>query len=164
MSIQDVHAKIFDRIFHGRSSDSLRKHIISFLDYKLDTIVNPLLIERLRQAQSENHVVVILSSSPDFLVESIGSRLGADISVGTCYQTNVKMHFTQISQVINGEEKAEYVTQLSNAKDVPLENVIAYSDSYLDLPLLERVGKAVVVNPDKKLRSVAINRKWEIVE
>ena len=164
MSLQEVHSRIFDRIFLGRSAVSMSNHLQSFLDVNLDHIINPTLLDRLRQAQKENHLVIILSSSPDFLVESIGSRLGVDISIGTSYQTNAQKYFSEISQVINGQEKADFILQLSTDRDVPLENVVAYSDSVLDLPLLETVGTAVVVNPDKKLRTIAQYRNWEIVD
>jgi len=38
-----------------------------------------------------------------------------------------------------------------------------YSDSANDLPLLERVGHPVAVDPDERLRRVAIERGWPIL-
>jgi len=37
-----------------------------------------------------------------------------------------------------------------------------YSDSYNDLPMLSRVGTAVAVNPDARLRRHARERGWRI--
>ena len=37
-----------------------------------------------------------------------------------------------------------------------------YSDSITDLPLLERVGTPIVVNPDARLRRIARKRAWKI--
>ena len=37
-----------------------------------------------------------------------------------------------------------------------------YSDSYNDLPMLERVGKAVAINPDARLRRHARKNGWSI--
>jgi HAD superfamily hydrolase (TIGR01490 family) len=45
---------------------------------------------------------------------------------------------------------------------VALESATFYSDSITDLPLLERVGKPVVVCPDRRLRIVAARRGWPI--
>jgi HAD superfamily hydrolase (TIGR01490 family) len=39
----------------------------------------------------------------------------------------------------------------------------AYSDSINDLPLLKAVNRAVAVNPDAKLYTKAMTRKWEIL-
>ena len=41
-------------------------------------------------------------------------------------------------------------------------DAVFYSDSITDLPLLEHVGTAVVVNPDARLRRVARARGWPI--
>ena len=40
---------------------------------------------------------------------------------------------------------------------------MAYSDGYSDLPLLEAVGRAVAVNPDRKLRRVAGERGYQVL-
>src|SRR5205085_6120811 len=37
-----------------------------------------------------------------------------------------------------------------------------YSDSYNDLPMLERVGNAIAINPDTRLRRHARRRDWRI--
>jgi len=45
-----------------------------------------------------------------------------------------------------------------------LDASTAYSDSNTDLPFLEAVGHPVAVNPDRKLRRVAAQRGWPILE
>jgi len=37
-----------------------------------------------------------------------------------------------------------------------------YTDSYSDLPMLERVGHPRVINPDPRLRRRARVRGWEV--
>jgi phosphoserine phosphatase len=39
-----------------------------------------------------------------------------------------------------------------------------YSDSINDLPLLEKVNVPVATNPDERLRAVALERGWRILE
>mgnify|MGYP006230583619 FL=1 len=38
-----------------------------------------------------------------------------------------------------------------------------YSDSFNDLPLLERVKKPVIVDGDDKLKEIGRNKNWECV-
>ena len=45
---------------------------------------------------------------------------------------------------------------------IDLSASIAYSDTINDLPLLELVGHAEVVNPDRQLRKVAERRGWVV--
>jgi HAD superfamily hydrolase (TIGR01490 family) len=39
-----------------------------------------------------------------------------------------------------------------------------YSDSMNDLPLLERVTHPVATNPDERLRAIAVQRQWQILD
>ena len=39
-----------------------------------------------------------------------------------------------------------------------------YSDSILDIPLLEKVEKPVAINPDNDLYRVSQNLGWEIID
>ena len=57
-----------------------------------------------------------------------------------------------------GEGKVEAIRALANQEGYALEHCYAYSDSVTDLPMLEAVGHATVVNPDRALRKRAIAR------
>ncbi|NOR43244.1 MAG: HAD-IB family phosphatase, partial [Gammaproteobacteria bacterium] len=43
-----------------------------------------------------------------------------------------------------------------------LEDSTFYSDSHNDLPLLEQVTTPIAVDPDDELKSIALERNWEI--
>jgi hypothetical protein len=45
-----------------------------------------------------------------------------------------------------------------------LADCYAYSDSITDLPMLEAVGNPTVVNPDRALRKIAVERGWPLRE
>jgi phosphoserine phosphatase len=44
-----------------------------------------------------------------------------------------------------------------------MDEAVAYADNWSDRALLERVGRAVVVHPHRKLRRLAQERGWVIV-
>ncbi len=46
--------------------------------------------------------------------------------------------------------------------NLDLKNATFYSDSINDLPLLDAVKNPIAVNPDRKLREIAIERNWDI--
>ncbi|MFA5075035.1 MAG: haloacid dehalogenase-like hydrolase [Candidatus Babeliales bacterium] len=64
-----------------------------------------------------------------------------------------------------GKVKYEKIKNLIE-KDLKgsLKDTIFYASSHLDIPLLEEVGKPVVVNPTSKLESHAKKKKWEILK
>ncbi|MFO1362191.1 MAG: HAD family hydrolase [Burkholderiales bacterium] len=64
------------------------------------------------------------------------------------------------------EGKVARLEQWLAALGRPLEAFAAswfYSDSHNDLPLLERVTRAVAVDPDERLRAVAAARGWPVI-
>jgi HAD superfamily hydrolase (TIGR01490 family) len=62
-----------------------------------------------------------------------------------------------------GDEKRRRVAELVTRLGASLEDVTFYSDSRLDLPLLEAVGTPVVVNPDAGLRRAARTHGWRVL-
>ncbi len=59
-----------------------------------------------------------------------------------------------------GRHKVVLAEQWAAAHGVDLAASYFYSDSYNDLPMLERVGTAIAVNPDARLARHAKQRGW----
>ena len=64
-----------------------------------------------------------------------------------------------------------YIDKYEKVKDLienklggKLEDAVFYANSHLDIPLLNKVGKQVVVNPTDKLRVEAKKRGWQILK
>ena len=117
---------------------------------------------RLQEAQDAGHHVLLLSSSPDFLVGEIARRLSVERWKSTTYEVNEGV-YSKISHVMGGEEKALYVSGLAKELSIPLNSVTVYSDSSLDLPLLTLAGKAVCVAPNEQLKRICMEKGWEII-
>lgn len=61
-----------------------------------------------------------------------------------------------------GERKAQAIRDLAANRGYNLEASFAYSDSATDIPMLEVVGNAVAVNPDRALKRYAKKHGWTI--
>ena len=61
------------------------------------------------------------------------------------------------------ENKATAIEELAAEKGYDLSRSYAYSDSITDLHMLEIVGHAYAVNPDKELRRQATKRGWPVL-
>jgi phosphoserine phosphatase len=86
--------------------------------------------------------------------------VGATHSVGTRMVVADGRYSGEVDFYCAGENKAIAVKQLAEQHDYDLSRCYAYSDSISDLPLLEAVGHPTVVNPDRALRKVAVQRGW----
>jgi HAD superfamily hydrolase (TIGR01490 family) len=134
----------------------------------LHEIVEPLiyaeaadLIEEHRLAGRE---IVIVSSSGADVVEPIGELLGADRVVATRMVSVDGRYTGEIDFYAYGENKAAAVREMAVAGGYDLADCYAYSDSITDLPMLEAVGNPTVVNPDRALRKIAVERGWPLRE
>lgn len=163
LSIPNLHQAAFRKLFFGRYYPSIKKHVDEFLDDHFDRLIYQPAFQRLKQAKEEGHLTVILSSSPDFLVGPISERFGVDHWESSLYAVDKNQCFDHISQLMLGENKADYVSQLIELHGLAKNNVTAYSDSYQDLPFLLSAGNPVAVNPDKKLRLISIQNNWTIL-
>jgi HAD superfamily hydrolase (TIGR01490 family) len=134
----------------------------------LHDIVEPLvyaeaadLIEEHRLAGRE---IVIVSSSGADVVEPIGELLGADRIVATRLVDVDGRYTGDIEFYAYGKNKAVAVREVATEGGYDLADCYAYSDSITDLPMLEAVGHPTVVNPDRALRKVAVEREWPVRE
>ncbi len=158
LPLESLHQKAFHRILSGLSLNFLQEQISCFLDEHLDGLLYAPAVESLRLAQKENHYTVILSSSPAFLVSPIARWFGVDESKASQYLIDKDGRLCQIAIILQGEEKACLVEAFRLQLEISKEAIIAYSDSYLDLPFLLSAGSKVVVNPDRRLKK--LSKKW----
>ena len=61
-----------------------------------------------------------------------------------------------------GRGKVHWAEDLGSRRSLDLDKSWFYTDSYTDLPMLERVGNRVIVNPDPRLRRAARRRGWVV--
>jgi HAD superfamily hydrolase (TIGR01490 family) len=163
LSLTDLHYHLFKKILQGRSLDSLAVHVKPFLKESLSQFFYPPALSRLKEAKAQGHYTVLLSSSPSFIVGPIAEFLKVDEWKASVYGVDKEGKLSQIISLIQGEEKGQYLSQLSHQLGIEKEAIAAYSDSFLDLPFLLSAGVAIAVNPDRKLRRFSSENQWQII-
>jgi HAD superfamily hydrolase (TIGR01490 family) len=132
----------------------------------LDEIVDPIIFEEafelIEQHKAAGRDVIIISSSGTDIVEPIGTRLGADLAIGTQVAIENGRYTGEIVFYAYGETKAQAMRELAAERGYDLSRSYAYSDSFTDLPMLAAVGYPTAVNPDSELRKAALERGWPI--
>ena len=163
MTLRDLHKVIFNKSLKNKDFNDLKKHIDIFLDKYLNKIFYMPVVKRLQKAIFDNHYIVLLSSSPFFLVEPISNILKANECKATLYSLNKNNQFEDIDFIMDGKEKAKYAQILMKKLKITKDKVEVYSDSIEDLELFEIAGKQIAVRPCKKLYKIAKYNKWEII-
>ncbi|MFE1314421.1 HAD family hydrolase [Streptomyces sp. NPDC058755] len=135
----------------------------------LHDLIDPIIYDEAASLIEEHHTagrdVVIVSTSGAEVVEPIGELLGADRVVATRMVVGDDGCFTgEVEYYAYGPTKAEAIRELAASEGYDLDRCYAYSDSVTDLPMLQAVGHAHAVNPDRALRREAVARGWPVLE
>jgi HAD superfamily hydrolase (TIGR01490 family) len=163
LSLQDLHSRAFDKVLKGRFLKELELQVEPFISHHLEKSLYLPALEQLRLAQQNYSYIVLLSSSPDFIVGPIAKKLEIHHYHATRYHCNHQGELTAIDRIVDGAYKAQEVIRLKKKLNIPQENIYAYSDSIDDLLFLEAVGHPFGVNPDKSLKKVCLERGWKII-
>ena len=132
----------------------------------LEEVITPLIyaeaLELIARHRSADRLICIVSSSPEEIVEPLAAMLDVDRWIAT-KPTIVDGRYTgELDFYAYGAAKADAIRNLAEEIGIELAGSFAYTDSTTDLPMLESVGRPVVVNPDKQLRAFAVERGWQI--
>ena len=133
----------------------------------LDEVVEPIIyaeaIELIEQHRAAGRRTYIVSASPEEIVQPLAEYLGVDGAIASRAVVDLDGRYTgEMAFYAYGPFKADAIRSLTLFEKIDLEGSYAYSDSYTDVPMLERVGNGVVVNPDPRLRVAAKKRGWPV--
>lgn len=120
----------------------------------------------LRHHREQGERVVLLSNTSAYIAAAACEIWGMDDWLANDVPTDEDDRITggiELPLCI-GAGKATRAEIWARKHGISLEKSHFYSDSISDLPMLERVGHAYVVNPDAKLRAVATQRGWPILD
>jgi putative phosphoserine phosphatase/1-acylglycerol-3-phosphate O-acyltransferase len=118
----------------------------------------------IEEHRAEGRLVAIATTTPYDMVKPLGDLLGVDAVIATRYgERDGAYDGTLDGPFVWGKGKLEAVRAWAEAEGVDLGESYAYSDSFYDAPLLGAVGHPVVVNPDPRMRVLAVARRWPTI-
>ncbi|MBK6792589.1 MAG: HAD-IB family phosphatase [Anaerolineales bacterium] len=114
-------------------------------------------IARLVAHREAGAKVYIASSMVEPFIQPFAQRIGAE-TIGTPTEI-VNGKLRMIGELVANEKKIEQVLSRLGVARVD----VAYGDTLLDVPMLEKADHPVAVYPEAKLKKVAQERGWEIL-
>lgn len=106
--------------------------------------------------QEQGHRVVLLTAATPYVARPLSRELELDDFIATRLEVK-DGHFTgdPVEPLCYGPGKIHWAEAWAEEHGADLERCYFYTDSFTDLPMLERVGHRVVVNPDPRLKRYA---------
>ncbi len=130
---------------------------------RVASAVRPAARALLDQHLVAGHFCILLSASPQELVEVVTTALGMHRGIGTRAEV-VDGRYTGGLEGHLCYGPGKLVRLREAVGDVDLSGAWAYADSSSDRPLLDVVGHPVAVNPDRGLRRHAGAQGWPVFD
>ena len=163
MTIQDLHRRVFNRYVKGIDVALFNTYFDKFLDKYLDKSFYLPAIKHFQEAAFNNHYILLLSSSPNFVVKPIAEILKVTEYNATKYSLNSENKIEKIFHIMDGKKKAVEAEKIMKKLNLQKENVSVYSDSFSDIELFKMAGNKIAVRPNKKLKKIAKKNNWKII-
>lgn len=130
-----------------------------------DEMVRPIVAPGARpvieQHRTEGDVLVILTGSTSYAAGLLGDTLGIPHRIASTLEVRGGAFTGAVEDPLCfGVGKVHRAERFAAEHDIDLRASTFYTDSISDLPMLERVGRPVAVNPDPRLAVLARRRGW----
>lgn len=141
----------------------------SFMASVVKKAIQPQALKLVQQHQAAGDAVVIVTATNEFVTRPIADAFGVPELIA------IELARDPQSGWFNGEivgtpsfreGKVKRVEEWLARRGLSWEHVEStfYSDSMNDLPMLEKVTHPVATNPEDRLRAIALDRGWRILE
>jgi alcohol-forming fatty acyl-CoA reductase len=154
--------RAFYREYEGLDVERMRRLGQEALNTVTLRRVFPEGVRRIRAHKEAGHRVLLLTGALDVVVQPLAELLEVDVDCAHLLVEDGLMTGDLEQPPPAGEARATALEEYAARHGVDLGESFAYADAISDLPMLERAGTAVVVNPDARLSQVAAQRGWRV--
>ena len=135
-----------------------------FIEDKIKPIVTQPGKEIINHAIQNGKTVVIATATNDFVTRPIADLFNVQTLIATEFEIKNQQFTGKVIDVPCFREGKLYkVQKWVDDNNFDLSKASFYSDSFNDLPLLEKVKTPVIVDGDDKLVEIGKNRDWDCV-
>ena len=159
----DALATLLALQMRGQSEKDFAERCRRWVEDEILPLLLPSALRQIEHHRQEGHLLAILSSSPTYVTRPIAETLGLDEVLSTQFEVEAGQFTGKlVGPACFGKGKVHWAEDLVARKALDLGASWFYTDSYSDMPMLERVGHGVVVNPDPRLKRAAKRRGWPV--
>lgn len=121
-------------------------------------------VEHLYELRASGTPLILVSSSPAPVIAPLSIYLGCTDLLTTPFRVeHGRIAGLGPGPPCYGEGKLHWAERWAEERGIDMDLAAAYADNWSDRALLQRVGRAVVVHPGRKLKKLALRQGWTIV-
>lgn len=136
-----------------------------FVEKWITPLISKKMFDKLKWHKNQNHLVIIITSTHEFITRPIADLFEVDYLIATKPEIlNGQFTGQYIKPACFQRDKIKLFEAFIKSTDYRIETIYAYSDSINDLPLLQYADIPTAVNPDEKLKKIAMMNNWQIIE
>src|SRR5262250_900019 len=166
----DLYSRSLFNVFSFRAYGGMhRDRLIGLADDLFEVTLKPSIFpqaQALINTTSElGYRNVLVTGTLDFTIRPIALHFGIEEVI--CNRLEFKDHIATgrvLPPLLAENEKARSIREYAAQENIDLTQSCAFSDSSADLPMLSAVGQPVATNPTRRLRRVAMEKNWPILE
>jgi HAD superfamily hydrolase (TIGR01490 family) len=113
--------------------------------------------------REQGHVVVLATGSTIYAARPVAAGVGIEHVLSSELEVEEGAFTGKPRALCFGHHKVKLAEQWATSHGIDLASSYFYSDSYNDLPMLERVGHAIAINADARLARLAKQRGWPMM-
>lgn len=165
-SMQTVAVSEMARLLKGWSVEQGEQAFEWIAETQLTPGARKTVQRRLKDHLDSGHVVILVSGGFEMGLKPIARQLQVPAAIGSRLEvSNGRLTGLIDPPIVTGQEKVNLVQAYAKERDLEINwaDSYAYADAISDLSMLEFVGHPRAVYPDKKLRAIALDRKWQII-
>jgi HAD superfamily hydrolase (TIGR01490 family) len=156
-------ARSLARPMAGREEARFAERVERWVRDEVLPHVAPAALDEIARRKADGYLCAIVTASTSYSAEPVGRAVAIEHVLSSRLEVEGGVFTGEVvPPFCYGEGKVVAVETWARAHGVDLGRSAFFTDSISDLPLLERVGEPVAVNPDPRLRWVARRRAWPI--
>ena len=149
----------------GQDEQEFKERVKDFYQEQVAHRLRPGAIQVIKEHQKKGDLCYLMTNASAPLSALFVQALNLDGMVCNHFASDQGILTGEIQgELCFGSGKLRQATKLMEKYGSHLEQASFYSDSHSDLPLLEAVGYPYVVHPDRRLKVVADQRQWPILD
>jgi len=159
LDMDAVFTKLVESLRGDSEAEMIAKCDIWYRDHVAPEVA-PAALVAIEHHRRAGDMIVLATGSTQYAARPVARGVGIDHVLSSELEVEHGVFTGRPAAFCFGHHKVALAERWAERHGVDLATSYFYSDSYNDLPMLERVGTAIAVNADARLRRHARRRGW----